>query len=170
MRIAKNLLTLLAFSIAAAVPAAGQIQEGNSSKLDAEVAKFSPYVQSSIKDYSGRLIANVDQFSKMDVSNCHLVSDITVMFLHQNLDSVEKDTYLQWLVFSRALAYLSLEKFDDHSKPLAGSYAEKIENGNFSGEEIIALLPAERTRCSELFVGIAGQIVFPVEQSQGHSK
>ena len=165
MRSALSII-LAALSIVGALSASAQIAT-DGEQLNAEVAGFPVYLQSAIKDYSNRLIASADQFSEMDVSNCHFASDTTALIMQGQLDTVDEDVFLEWVVRSRGLGYLSLAKFKDHSRPLVGSYGEKVESGAFSAEEIIAILPQENARCTELLERHAGPVLPQVESDQG---
>lgn len=153
--------------VLAALPAFAQMMPGAGDRLDAEVGGFPPFLQDAIADYSERLLANVDEFSEMDVSNCHFASDTTALIMQNQRDSIDETLFLEWVVRSRALGYLSIAKFDQNSEPLRGSYAEKAEAGEFADGEVVSLLSQENARCTELLARHAGPVLSRNEANDG---
>jgi len=144
----------------AVLPVSANAQMASSSDVFiAEVASFPDYLQVLISDYADRLIAEKENFSQMDVSNCFFVSDTTALIMQDQGDQVSKGLFLEWIVRSRALGFLSLAKFADNSKPLPGSFAEKLERGELSTEAVVQMLPQENIRCTALLSARSGPVL-----------
>lgn len=132
--------------------------------LHEEVANFPAPLREAIVDYADRLVAAKDQFKPMTISNCHFVYDTIAQLAQERREEYTNGVFEGWVIRSRALAYLSLAKFDDHSRPLEGSYASAMERGAFLPEKMMEALNHGVPACMARLAEVVGPEPFSAQK------
>ena len=150
-------ITAIAALLVCNVSADAQLMPGHETMLDKEVAGFPDYLSQPIRAYADALIAKQDKFTDLQVSNCHWGADMAALVL-QEQGRTSDDVFFEYVIRSRALAYLSLTKLPDTSAALPGSIPAAIEANEMSTEQIVKRLPEVNGECRALFARIVGPL------------